>query len=323
MRDETVLLPSGPYRLSTRVVGAGPLVILMHGWPELGLSWRHQIQPLAAAGFTVAAPDMRGYGRSSKPDDVRAYGLNVLADDMANIATALGHQRWVSIGHDWGAPVAWRTALRFPGRVAAVFALSVPFSPPSPIPALQAFDLGFPDRFFYMRYFQKVGVAEAELERDVRASLKRIFHSLSGDAPKDDWLGPRPIDGPMLPGLSPSPEGPLSFMSDDELDDYAAAYEAGGFFAPICWYRNLDTDFVERQGYGDAIIRQPAGLLYGDKEIVLSMLAPNALENMRKHVIDLRTHVVLPGAGHWIQQERPAEVNAALLDFLGQVRPLI
>jgi pimeloyl-ACP methyl ester carboxylesterase len=320
MEGVTRIVETAPgVRLSVQVAGSGPLVILMHGWPELGLSWRHQMGPLAAAGYTVAAPDMRGYGGSTRPEDVAAYTTDALADDMAALARALGAARWVAVGHDWGSPVAWRSAIRFPDEVAAVVSLSVPHSPPSPLPAQELFEQGYPDRFYYVRYFQEVGRAEAELEADPRASLKRIFFALSGDAPKDEWIKRRPKDGPLLPGLAEPPAGPLSFMSDEELDRYAEAYRRGGFFGPVSWYRNLDRNAEQSRAYPDQRIRQPAGFLCGDKEIVLS-LAPGALDRQRSLCDDLRMETILPGAGHWIQQERPREVTQALLGLLGGVR---
>jgi pimeloyl-ACP methyl ester carboxylesterase len=302
--------------ISVRVAGSGPLVILMHGWPELGLSWRHQVGPLAAAGYTVAAPDMRGYGGSSKPAEIEAYALDGLADDMAAVARALGAARWVAVGHDWGAPVAWRSALRFPEAVAAVFGLSVPHTP---FRAGEGAAELFPDRFFYIDYFQAPGVAEAELETDVRANLKKIFFALSGDAPLGEWMKPRPKTGPMLPALAEPPAGPLSFMSEAELDLYAEAYRRGGFFGPVSWYRTAAINVRQAQAYGDQRIRQPSGFLCGDKEIVLQMI-PAVLEGMRRLCDELRTDIVLPDAGHWIQQERPIEVTEALLGFLAGVR---
>jgi pimeloyl-ACP methyl ester carboxylesterase len=301
--------------LSVVVAGAGPLVILMHGWPELGLSWRHQMTALAQAGYTVAAPDMRGYGLSSRPADPAAYDLDSIADDMAALAHALGAKRWVAVGHDWGAPAAWRCALRFPGAVRGVFGLSVPHSAASPMPAAQSFALGYPDRFYYVRYFQTIGRAEAELERDPRAALKRMFFSLSGDAAKDAWVAHRPIEDPLLPGLPDPPAGPLSFMTDAELDIYAERYAQAGFFGSLSWYRNLDRNADQARAYGDQQIKQPAGFLCGDKEIVLTM-APGALERQRAACADLRQETIIPGAGHWIQQECPDAVNSALLGFL-------
>lgn len=322
MRDEIKEVTSDTCTIVTRVIGEGPLVILMHGWPELGLSWRHQIQPLREAGFTVAVPDMRGFGASSKPNDISAYRFDAAADDMAAIADALGHDRWISVGHDAGSMVAWRTALRFPDRVAAVFSFSVPYVGKAEMPLSETFDFNYPDRFYYMRYFQQVGLPEAELEKDVRDSLKRIYYSLSGDAPLFDWTRNRPIDDPLLAGLTPPPPGPLSFMPDDVLDAYAEAYRKGGFFGPISWYRNFQADFIDQKAYGDGIIRQPSAYLCGDKEILLDMF-PGVLEHQRGCLSDMRREVVIPDAGHWIQQERPEEANRVLLDFLEEVRPAI
>ena len=317
MNDTIRAVQSGDVTLSVRVIGRGPLVILMHGWPELGLSWRHQIGPLADAGFTVAAPDMRGYGSSSSPAQVDAYSTDAICDDMLAIADALGAKTWIAVGHDWGSPVAWRCALRFPHRVSGVFSLSVPHGEPPP-PTANWFQLAFPDVFFYIRYFQEVGLPEAELEKDPKDSLKRIFHSLSGDAPLGDWLTPRPIDGRLLDGLDEPPPGELTFLPDSVLDEYARAFARRGFFGPVSWYRNIDTNSQQARAYGSGEIAQPAGFLCGSKEIVLAM-NPAGLDAQRALVPNLRMERVLPGAGHWIQQERPAEVTEAILEFLTDV----
>ncbi|MDG2001934.1 MAG: alpha/beta hydrolase [Novosphingobium sp.] len=305
-------------RISFEVAGEGPLLILMHGWPELGLSWRHQVAPLVEAGFRVAVPDMRGYGDSSHPFEPGLYTLDALADDMAAIARSLGAAKWIAVGHDWGAPVAWRCALRFPEEVAGVFCLSVPHAPSSPMASVESFELAWPDSFYYVRYFQEQGVAEAEFEADIRASLKKIYYVLSGDAPKYEWIKHRPKDAPMLPGLADPPAGALSFMSDEELDRYAAAYARTGFAPPINWYRNLDASAEQGRAYGDEVIRQPSAFLYGDKEIVLGMV-PGALERQRPVLANCRGEIAIPDAGHWIQQERPDEVNRALIAFARDV----
>lgn len=315
--SKVIEVRSGDVVLSVTVAGSGPLVIMMHGWPELGWSFRHQIQPLADAGYTVAVPDMRGYGGSSKPADPSVYSIDHSADDMAAIADALGHERWVSVGHDWGSPVAWRTAQRFPERVAGVVSLGVPHRPAASISAHQWFDAVYPNRFYYMRYFEPVGPGEAELDRDPRDSLKRIFYALSGDVPHGEWLKPRPIDDPLLKGLTPPPPGPLSFMSDAELDAYAEQFIKGGFFGPLCWYRNWDTNEAQGRSY-DQTIHQPAGFICGEKEIVLLMF-DRGIETQRELCADLRMERMIPGAGHWLQQERPREVTAALLEFLADM----
>ncbi|MCB2051540.1 MAG: alpha/beta hydrolase [Novosphingobium sp.] len=304
--------------ISAAVAGKGPLVILMHGWPELGFSYRHQIKPLVEAGFQVAAPDMRGYGGSAKPFDPARYTIDAHADDMAALANALGAKRWVSVGHDWGSPVAWRCALRFPDQVAAVFSFSVPHRLAADISAHEWFDTAYANRFYYMRYFETIGPSEMELERDPRDSLKRIFFSLSGDAPLFDWTRERAMDDTLLNGLTPPPDAPLRFMPDADLDAYANAFSVGGFHGPLNWYRNWDRNEEQARAYGDQHIRQPAGIMLGDREIVLSMF-PGCIEAQRPLCHDLRIERVVSGAGHWIQQERPADATEALLEFLADV----
>lgn len=307
--------PTDGGEIAATVVGSGPLVVMMHGWPELSFSYRHQIDPLVAAGYQVAVADMRGYGDSLKPESPSDYTIDQSADDMAAIARGLGVDSWVAVGHDWGSPVAWRCAMRFPDQVRAVFSLSVPHRLATTISAHEWFDTAYPDRFYYMRYFEPVGPAEAELEAEPRKALKRIYHSLSGEAPLFDWTGERPIDDPLLPGLSNPPAGPLGFMSDEELQVYADAFSRNGFFGPLSWYRNWDVNEAQAASYGDQIIRQPVGFLCGDREIVLAMF-PGCVEAQRELCPDLRIERILPGAGHWIQQERPDEVSAALIEFL-------
>ena len=297
--------------------GSLPLVILMHGWPEQSLSWRHQVPALAAAGYCVAVPDMRGYGLSGKPDDPAAYTLDTIADDMQAVATSLGAQSWVAVGHDWGAPAAWRCALRFPDSVAGVFGMSVPHAGAPKVDFMAVVDALYPDRFFYIRYFQDIGVAEAELAAvDLPKALKQIYWSASGEGVKHRSGRHVPRDAKLMQSWDDAPDGPLSFMSDAELEQYAAAFRAGGWRGPLNWYRNFAANGADARVYGDNVIRQPAGFLAGEHEVVLAML-PNQLENMRAHCADLRMEVRPRGAGHWIQQERPEETNAALLEFLG------
>jgi pimeloyl-ACP methyl ester carboxylesterase len=308
--------------LSVSVSGQGPLVILMHGWPEQSLSWRHQVPALVGAGYRVAVPDMRGYGQSGKPEAPEAYTLNTIADDMQAIASVLGAKRWVAVGHDWGAPAAWRCALRFPEQVAAVFGMSVPHAGAPKVEFMDVVDHLYPDRFFYIRYFQDIGVAEAELDSvDLPAALKKIYWSVSGEGVQSRSRRHVPRDAKLMESWDDAPAGPLSFMSDDELGQYAAAFRAGGWRGPLNWYRNFPRNGADARALGDNVIRQPSGFLAGEYEPVLAML-PNQLENMRAHLADLRVEVRPAGGGHWIQQERPDETNAALIKFLGGVTSL-
>jgi pimeloyl-ACP methyl ester carboxylesterase len=302
--------------LRFHVAGEGPLVILMHGWPEQSLSWRHVVPALAAAGYRVATPDMRGYGQSGKPDAPDAYTLNTIAADMGAIADALGAERWAAVGHDWGAIAAWRCALFHPQRVAAVFGMSVPHTSPPPLPFLQLIDKFFPDRFFYIRYFQAIGVAEAELTAaDTAGALKRIYYGGSGPGMAAGAIRHAPRDAKLLQSWAVAPEGPLPFLPDHELAAYAAAFDAGGWRGPLNWYRNFDQNAADALALGDSVIKQPVGFIAGEFEPVL-MFWPGQLENMRAHCADLRAAVRVPGAGHWIQQEAPRDTNAALIEFL-------
>jgi pimeloyl-ACP methyl ester carboxylesterase len=306
--------------LSVSVAGQGPLVILMHGWPEQSLSWRHQVPALVAAGYQVATPDMRGYGKSGKPDDPEQYTLNIVAQDMGAIADALGAQRFVPVGHDWGAIAAWRCALYHPTRVAAVFGMSVPHTSPAPVPLLNLLDHFFPDRFFYIRYFQTVGVGEAELSAaNTSTALKQIFYGGSGQGMRAGAIRPAPRDAKLLESWAAAPAFELPFLPDAELVHYAAAFDAGGWRGPLNWYRNFDRNAADALALGDSVIHQPSAFLAGEFEPVL-MFWPGQLENMRAHLADLRMEVRQAGVGHWIQQEAPAETNAALIEFLSGVK---
>jgi pimeloyl-ACP methyl ester carboxylesterase len=306
--------------LSVSVAGEGPLVTLMHGWPEQSFSWRHQVPALVAAGWRVATPDMRGYGRSGKPENPDAYTLNTIAQDMGAIADALGAPRWVAVGHDWGSIAAWRCALYHPDRVAAVCGMSVPHAAPGPVTLMQLVDHLYPDRFFYIRYFQQIGVGEAELTAaDTKAALKKIYYTASGEGVANNRPKVTPRDATLLESWTDPPAADLPFLSDAELSAYADAFRAGGWRGPLNWYRNFDRNAEDARALGDNIIRQPSAFFAGTHDPVLQFF-PGQLEHMRAHLADLRMEVRPSGVGHWIQQEAPAETSAALLEFLSKVR---
>lgn len=306
-------------RLSVAVLGQGTLIILMHGWPELGLSWRHQMAPLAALGYQVAVPDMRGYGASEQPQDPLDYRLDVIAQDMAAIAAALGHESFIAIGHDWGAISAWGTALRLgPARVRAVLGMSVPYAPPppTPIPYADLMDRLYPDRFFYIRYFQPLGVAEAELDAaDTQAFLKSIYWSISNEGVAAYYRHRMPRDARLLESFLPAPPGPLRFMSDAELAEYARIFRATGWRGPLNYYRNFDRNADAARALGDTRIHQPSGFIAGVNDPVLRMF-PNQLPTMQASCTDYRMETLIEGAGHWVQQEAPQATMDAMAEFL-------
>ena len=290
----------------------GQLIVLLHGFPESGYSWRHQFAPLAAAGYHVVAPDMRGYGDSDQPENISAYNQVAITDDIIGLIGTLGYATAIVIGHDWGAPTAWSSALNHPTVVSAVGALSVPFSPRAEMPPLDMLKILFKDRFFYQLYFQEPGIAEAELEADVRTSLRKFYHMASGQM--DIGLMPdKPADADLLSDL-PDPEKLGAWMSDADLDFYVSEFSRSGFRGPLNYYRNHNLTWELTEG-APTQIQQPALFVAGERDGVIAMAA-QALENMPQHVTDLRVNALIPDIGHWTQQEAPEATNEYLLDWL-------
>ena len=295
--------------------GSGPLVLFCHGWPESWYSWRHQLKAVSEAGFRAVAPDMRGYGGTQSPEPVDQYTLFHLVGDMAELVKALGETKAVIVGHDWGAPVAWHAALWRPDLFTAVCAMSVPYSPPGYIDILSALEkLGIND--FYLQYFQKPGVAEAELQQDIRSALRRLYFTASGDM-TDTSKGFGRLPGGTLLGNTADTEKLPAWMSETDLDYYAGEFARAGFRGGLSWYRNLRRNWELGGPWRGQPIRQPSLFIAGSRDGVLRFPAAKAqLEAYPKTLPGLRGSHILEGAGHWVQQERPAEVNKLLVDFL-------
>ena len=295
--------------------GSGPLVLFCHGWPESWYSWRHQLKAVSEAGFRTVAPDMRGYGGTQSPEPVEQYTLFHLVGDMAELVKALGETKAVIVGHDWGAPVAWHAALWRPDLFTAVCAMSVPYSPPGYIDILSALEkLGIND--FYLQYFQKPGVAEAELQQDIRSALRRLYFTASGDM-TDTSKGFGRLPGGTLLGNTADTEKLPAWMSETDLDYYADEFARAGFRGGLSWYRNLRRNWELGGPWRGQPIRQPSLFIAGSRDGVLRFPAAKAqLEAYPKTLPGLRGSHILEGAGHWVQQERPAEVNKLLVDFL-------
>jgi len=308
-------------RLHIAEQGRGPLVVLCHGFPESWYSWRHQLNALSAAGFRVVAPDMRGYGRSDRPQATDQYTVLHLCGDMVGLLDALGVDRAVIAGHDWGAPVAWHCALLRPDRFRAVVGLSVPFRPRAPVAPTSLMPRR-DDALFYQLYFQTPGVAEAEFDRDVRQTVVKLLFGASGDAPRgaanhDPGMVAR--NGGILTEM-PSP-GPLpAWLSLADIDFYVEEFTRTGFRGGLNWYRNIDRNWELLAPFGGAQVTVPALYIAGDRDLVVGFRGMDqAIANMAKHVPQLRGTIMLPGCGHWTQQERVPEVNSALIDFLRQL----
>lgn len=302
-------------RMRVAEQGSGPLVLFCHGWPESWYSWRHQIEAVAAAGFRVAAPDMRGYGGTDAPQAIDQYTILHLVGDMVELVHALGERQAVVVGHDWGAPVAWHCALLRPDVFRAVAGMSVPYAPPGRVDLITALEKqGITT--FYMQYFQPPGVAEAELERDVRDSLRRVYYSASGDGPEGKGFSMlRPGKG--LLDNTAEPDTLPAWLSEQDLAYYTGEFQRAGFRGGLNWYRNLRRNWELTTPWRGCPIRQPSLFIAGERDGVLRFPASKAqIEAYGQTLPGLRGCHILPGAGHWIQRERATEVNTLLLDFL-------
>jgi pimeloyl-ACP methyl ester carboxylesterase len=273
--------------------GDGPPVVLIHGFPELAHSWRHQIDVLAGAGYRVLAPEMRGYGRSPAPEQVEAYDIAELCGDVLKLLDDIGAERAAIVGHDWGATVAWHFALMHPERTVCVAGISVPLVPNPPAPPLSIMreHLG---EDFYIVWFQEPGVAEDALSRDVRRTLLTPAVWTAEWAERDE--------SPRVP----------AFMTDDDVAFYVSEFERTGFRGGLNWYRNIDRNWELTRAYDDRKIEMPALFMAGTRDSTMRWMSPDV---MKGRVADLRVELV-EGAGHWLQQERPDEVNRGLLDLL-------
>jgi len=303
-----------------RTVEAGepgaPVVVLAHGFPELAYSWRHQI-PVLAAGYHVLAPDQRGYGGSSRPDDVAAYNVAELSTDVIGLLDDVGAERAVLIGHDWGAPVVWGSAQLHPDRVAAVVGLSVPPVPRAQIPPTQAFRMLFGDNFFYMLYFQEPGVADAELAADPAKTLRRMIGGLRASDPAAAARMIAPGSEGFIERL-PEPDGLPSWIGADELDHYVAEFSRSGFTGGLNWYRNLDRNWELLADPPAATISVPTLFIAGTDDPVGAFMRRDRTAEL---VTGPYREVLIEGAGHWLQQECPDQVNEVVLDFLTGVTP--
>ncbi|HEY2592373.1 MAG TPA: alpha/beta hydrolase [Chloroflexota bacterium] len=304
-------------RMHIAEAGSGPLVVLLHGFPESWYSWRHQLAALSEAGFHVVAPDQRGYGQTDRPEAVEDYTMFHLVGDVIGLLDALGGQQAVVVGHDWGAPVAWHTALWRADRVRGVAGLSVPYRPRGNRPPLTVLR-ELRGEGFYQIYFQQPGVAEADLQRDVRATIRMTLYGASGQSPIVPDMIIRPGQRFLNIGQSGAAVPLPDWVEDKDVDFYTAEFERTGFTGGLNWYRNIDRNWELTAPWVGAQITPPALFVVGDRDVVYHFPGggPAMLDSLRAAVPNLKQGVVLEGCGHWTQQERSADVNRLLLDFL-------
>jgi pimeloyl-ACP methyl ester carboxylesterase len=308
-------------RIHCAEAGDGPLVLLCHGFPESWYSWRHQLHALAEAGYHTVAPDMRGYGETERPEEIEKYTLFHLVGDMTGLLSALGAESAVIVGHDWGAPVAWHAALLRPDQFRAVVGLSVPFRPRGPIRPTSAMPKSETAQF-YQLYFQEPGVAEAEFEREPRHTVLSMLYYASGDAPQrpshpsELGVGMVPRGGGFV-SRRPAPETLPPWLTEADIDFYASEFERTGFRGGLNWYRNIDRNWELMAPFAGLKVTVPALYIAGDRDLVVRFPGMDKLlPKLTTFIPNLKSTIMLPGCGHWTQQERAEEVNAALIAFL-------
>ena len=303
-------------QIAVNVVGKGPFILCVHGWPEHSWSWRHQVRHFSERGYRVAAMDVRGYGDSAKPHEIAAYSLKALASDVAAVIDALGDDPVILFGHDWGAPITYTTALLYPEKVRALAGMSVPYTPQGEGSLLDLMEMIYACKFFYMKYFQAEGVAEKEVEADPRTALRKIYYAISGDAPSSSGFNDKAPDAGLLDGMI-DPDPFPSWLTEADLDIYTAAFEKGGFRGPFNRYRALGIDHKELTEFRDQPLTLPTCFIGGEKDAVRNFVPGfDAFEHAGMACTDFCGSTIIPGAGHWIQQEAPEETNAALAAFL-------
>jgi pimeloyl-ACP methyl ester carboxylesterase len=313
------MISANGIEIFVREQGEGPLVLLCHGWPELSYSWRHQIPAIAAAGFHVMAPDMRGFGQTSAPHEIEAYSIFHNVGDMVALVAAAGATEAIIIGHDWGAPVAWYAAMFRPDIFTAVAGLSVP--PPlrgraRPLDTLR--ESGITN--FYWQYFQAPGTAEAEFERDIGLTMRTLLGRGFSDPAASlfveqgkGFLGNADASRPLPP-----------WLSEADLAIFIEAYKNSGFRGGLNWYRNIDRNWELTAPWHGAQIHQPSLFIAGSKDSVITgLIGAKRVDDLERVLPNLKGKLILDGAGHWVQQERADEVNAALIAFLKSNAPSV
>ncbi|MER6628434.1 alpha/beta hydrolase [Streptomyces sp. NPDC000987] len=314
------LVPSPAGRIHLVEQGTGPLVLLVHGFPESWYSWRHQLPALAAAGHRAVAVDVRGYGRSSGPEEVTAYRMLDLVEDSVAVVRALGEETAVIVGHDWGAGIAAHSALLRPDVFRAVALLSVPYTPPGgPRPSEVFAGMGG-DEELYVSYFQEPGRAEAEIEPDVRGWLAGFYAAFSGDTmPAPGAPDPHFVSrGGTLRDRFPAGRLP-AWLGEHGLDFYAGEFERTGMRGALNRYRNMDRDWEDLADFHGRPLTQPSLFVGGALDASTTWLA-EAIDAYPTTLPGLVSSHVLDGCGHWIQQERPEQVNDLLTAWLTTLR---
>ena len=296
-------------------------IVMCHGFPELAFSWRHQLPALAAAGYRAIAPDQRGYGRTSRPEKIEDYDITHLTGDLVGMLDALGLKKAIFVGHDWGGLVVWQLPLLHPERVAGVIGVNTPFLPRAPVDPIMAMRALYGENM-YIVYFQKPGVADALLAKDVGKTF-RFFMRKNGFTAEEYAKLPEDERRLELVHAIQSDEGEWNgelLLNDEELKFFVDTFTRTGFTGGINWYRNFTRNWQTMEPY-EQKVNVPSLMIMAEDDIVLS---PAMADGMEQYVPDLEK-VLIRKCGHWTQQEHPDQVNAAMIDwmkrhFIGELR---
>ena len=324
---EFKVVESNGINIRLAMMGEGPLVIFCHGWPESWYSYRYQLPAVADAGFKAVAYDVRGYGESDKPHEIEAYTMRNMTNDVVGIIDALGYDTAITIGHDWGGPIALNTAALNEDRISATGTLSVPFTGRGPMPTLDLWKEIYKDRFFYQLYFQKEGVAEEEFESDLSRSLFMTYTNSDGRGMKFNFeksqsgsVPEKTKDSTFLEGMEMFEDFPNWFTKED-LDYFVSQFEISGLRGPFNRYRAQNIDWHEIPELEGKILEQPAFFITGTLDPV-NFFVPSdqsLTDRIKPNYKNLLFAEELEGIGHWTQQEAPEEVNSFIIDFLNRV----
>ena len=324
---EFQVVESNGINIRLAMMGEGPLVIFCHGWPESWYSYRHQLPAVAKAGFKAVAYDVRGYGESDKPHEIEAYSMRNMTNDVIGIIDALGYDTAITIGHDWGWPIALNTAALNEDRITATGTLSVPFNSRGPMPTLDLWKEIYKDRFFYQLYFQKEGIAEEEFESDLSRALFMTYTNSDGRGMKFNFekgqsglVPEKTKDSTFLEGMEVFEDFP-SWFSKEDLDYFVSQFEISGLRGPFNRYRAQNIDWHEIPELEGKILEQPAFFVTGTLDPV-NFFVPSdqsLTDRIKPNYKNLLFAEELEGIGHWTQQEAPEEVNSFILDFLKEV----
>ncbi len=314
------MIETNGIKLRVAETGTGPLVVMLHGWPESWYSWRHQMKAVAAAGYHVIAPDLRGYGKSDKPPLIEDYDIKHMTADIVGLLDALGERTAIIIGHDVGAQVTWNAVLLYPDRFTAMIAMSVPYGGRASAPPLAGIKATYGDNFFYMLYHQEPGVAEAEYDADPRGLLLRVYSMTGTPLYPPEVTDPKASAGGLLPRFGMPKQLP-AWLSEEELDYLVSEYKEAGFRGGVNTYRNIDRNWYITPELAGARIKIPVGFVAGaDDHVIAGRKEPELRATMQNVVDDLRAVKIIPNAGHWIQQDKADDVTSFVLAFLADIK---